>query len=568
MGVTQRGEYLIFDRATRPVIDMSKELPGKRRWKDGLLYVQGTGNNLEVILRKFPQIAEMHLPLIDLYLDAGKQAEQVRGAKKSDIPPGAWQDYPFRTQPMEAQIKAFSLSREKEYFAYFMEMGMGKTKVNIDIGGDLWLKGWIDIMVVLAPNGVHRQWVESEIPRHMSENVPYRAFAHSSKWRAKDKKAYSEVMAYGDGLRVITIASESISAGSAADLLVELVQVFGKRMLLVVDESHQWSNASAKRVKLLLKLVDSIAFKRINTGSPITDGIEKLYAQFAILNSAVLGHKSQTSFNREFCQLEPIYGAPRGAMRVVGYRNLKKLQERVEGCTFRATKEEYLDLPEKVYQTVQVPFHPEQKKVYMDLKRSAAAEVNGQEITAPLAISALSKLRQVTGGSILDNDGNEHEIPCHKIDVLLGLCESIPRGGIIWVTYVSEAKRVTAAMKKAGYNVGTYIGATSAEERTRITIPGAVDWLVANWSASTGLNLQHWDYNIYYSNTFNAAERWQSEDRTHRVGQNRSVTYIDLVVPGTVDEAVVQALQRKREIADTIWIPEELLQDTLNFDDE
>lgn len=568
MGVTQKGDYLVFDRATRPVIDMSKELPGKRRWRDGLLYVQGTGNNLEVVLRKFPQIAEVNLPIITSYLNAGREAEKTREAKRSELPPGAWQDYPFKTKPMEAQIKAFGLSRERESFAYFMEMGMGKTKVNIDVAGDLWLKGWIDMMVVLAPNGVHCQWVESEIPRHMSEKVPYKAFAHSSKWLQKDKKAYAEVMAYGEGLRVITIASESISAGSAADLLTELVQIFGKRMLLVVDESHQWSNASAKRVKLLLKLAGSIAYKRINTGSPITDGIEGLYSQFAILNPAILGHKSQTSFNREFCQLEPIYGAPRGAMRIVGYKNLKKLQDRVDGYTFRATKEEYLDLPEKIYQTVHVPFHPEQKKIYNDLKNSAAAEINGTEITAPLAISVLSKLRQITGGSVLDNEGNEHEIPCNKITTLLGLCESIPKGGIVWVTYVSEARRVTEALKKAGYNVGTYIGATSAAERTLITAPGAVDWLVANWSASTGLNLQHWEYNIYYSNTFNAAERWQSEDRTHRVGQDRSVTYIDLVVPGTVDEAVVQALQRKREIADTIWAPEELLRDTLNFGDE
>lgn len=566
MAVTQKGEYLVFDRATKEVVALSKSLPGKRRWKDGVLYIQSTGNNIQKVLEFFPPIAELNLPAIQGFLSAGKIAEETRQKKKEEVPPGSWQDFPFKTQPLNAQIKAFSLSRESKVFAYFMEMGMGKTKLAIDVGADLYLKGWIDIIVVLAPNGVHRQWVNSEIPRHMSAEVQYDAFAHSSKWLKKDKESYQKVMA-SKNLRIVTIASESLSAGSAMDLLQELVQLFGKRMLLVIDESHQYSNASAKRTKMLLKLAPSIEYKRIMTGSPITDGIEKLFPQFAILNTDILGHTSQTSFNREFCRLEQIYGAPRGAMRVIGYQNLKKLQDRVEGFTFRATKDEYLDLPEKIYQTVEVPFTDEQRKIYRDIKHAAAAEVNGVEITAPLAISAISKMRQVTGGSILDNDGVAHEVPTNKLSTLLNICETNPGGGIIWVTYTSEAKRVAEALKKAGYSVGVHTGSTTPAERTRITTPGAVDWLVANWSASTGLNLQHWRLNVYYSNTFNYAERVQSEDRTHRVGQKHSVLYIDLVIPGTVDEAVVLALAQKREIADLVWIPERLLQDTFNFDD-
>ena len=194
MALTQRGEYLIFDKGTRPVIELSKVLPGKRRWKDGVLWVAATGNNIDAIIKRFPEVVELGLPAIDAYTGAGAFASEIRKAKSVDVPPGSWQDYPFKTQPLEAQIKAFALSRDREYFAYFMEMGMGKTKVNIDIGGDLWLKGWIDIMVVLAPNGVHRQWVLSELPRHMSESVPYKAFAHSSKWLAKDKKDYADVI--------------------------------------------------------------------------------------------------------------------------------------------------------------------------------------------------------------------------------------------------------------------------------------------------------------------------------------------------------------------------------------
>lgn len=567
MAVSQRGDKtIVFDKPTRQVIDLSKKLPGRRKWKDGCLLVEATGDNLQVMLTELPALSEAPLPAIAAYLAAGVAGQQTRLQKAATLPPEA-SSYPFKTQPFDHQRQAFGISRDKEAFAYFMEMGTGKSKLGVDVAGHLWIQGYIDLVIIAAPNGVHRQWVNEAFPNHMSDEVRWKGFAHRSGMRKKDKDDYHSTLGF-TGLKVITIASESLSSASGQEFVENLVIQYGKRTLFIIDESHQFSNAKASRTKFVLKMSKSVGFRRILSGSPITDGTEKLFPQFAFLSPSILGHTSQTSFEREFCQLEQIYGAPRGAMRIVGYRNLQKLQERIDGFTFRVTKEECLDLPEKIYQTIEVEWNPEQKKAYDNLRKYMATEIEGVEVQAPLAITLMTKLQQILGGSVLSEDGVNLPVPTNKISTLMDIVEQNPNGGIVWVKYLSEVSRIREAFDKAGVPYGVYVGDTPQAERDRITKKGAVTWLIANESASTGLDLPWWNLAVYFSNTFNAAVRWQSEDRFHRIGQTQTCHYIDLVIPDSIDEVVVKALARKREVADYIWSPSDLLRDTLNLREE
>ena len=569
MAVTQKGATtLVFDKATRAVVDMSRRLKGRKKWKDGLLYVDASAQNLAEVLSTFPTISELGLPLVDAYLGEQARAATVRLQKASELPLEA-SAYPFKTPPFHHQRQAFALSRRAEFFAYFMEMGTGKSKLAIDVTGSLFIDGYVEVMFILAPNGVHRQWVEQALPAHMSEEVPWVGFAHRASMRKKDKELLQKVMTATGKLRVFAIASESISSPSAQEFLEELVAIFGKKAILVVDEVHQYSNASSKRSEFVHRISQSCAFRRILTGSPITDGIENLFSQMKILSPDILGHRSQTSFNKEFCQLEQIYGAPRGAMRILGYQNLKRLSDKLEGVTFRVTKDECLDLPEKVYSTVRVEWDKEQLRLYRSMKRHMAAQLeSGVEVTAPLAVTMMTKLQQILGGSLIDDEGVRHSVPTNKTSALLNIAAQNPNGGIVWCRYLSEIEAVYDTLMKAGYTVGKYIGSTGQEERSRIARKGEVQWLVANESASTGLDMPWWNLAVYYSNTFNAAVRWQSEDRIHRIGQKSRCTYIDLVIPDSLDEVVVEALARKRMIADAVWIPEHLLKDTLQLEED
>jgi len=569
VALIQRGvTTLIFDRATPAVIDLSGRLPGKRRWKDGKLFVDATGANIQAILETFPTASELGLPAIDDYLGARQAGQAVRLQKASELPPEA-SAFPFKTQPFHHQRKAFAISRNSEFFAYFMEMGTGKSKLAVDVTGSLAIQGHVDTMFILAPNGVHRQWVEQAIPQHMTSEVEWRGFAHRSSMRARDKTRLDEVTRFKAGLRVFAFATESLSSASAQELLADLVAMFGKRAILIVDESHQYANAKSKRSEFVHAIAPSCAYRRILTGSPITDGIENLFSQIKILSPTIFGHRSQTSFNREFCQLEQIYGAPRGAMRIRGYQNLKRLSDMLEGVSFRVTKDECLDLPEKVYSIVQVEWDKEQLRIYREMKRAMAAELSsGVEITAPLAISKMTKLQQILGGFVFDNEKIAHPVPSNKIKALLNISEQNPGGGIVWCRYLPEIRLVEKALREAGYRVGVHVGATSAEERQRITERSQVDWLVANESASTGLDMPWWSLAVYYSNTFNAAVRWQSEDRIHRIGQKNRCTYVDLVVPNSLDEVIAEALRTKRTIADHVWVPEHLLKDTLKLEED
>lgn len=568
MGVSQRGEEtIVFDKATKQVIQLSRELPGKRRWKDGNLYVQGSPDNIRKILETFPTIAEAGLPIVDLYLGAQDQILSNRAAKRSELPPEA-SAYPFKTIPFAHQRQAFAISRELKSYAYFMEMGTGKTKVNIDVAGHLFLSGYIDVLVVLAPNGVHRQWVDSEIPTHMSDEVPYEAFAYTKKIRVRDKEKIAQVKA-SKGLKVFTFSIESLSSNKTIKEALEDIAIqYGKRAMLVVDESHMFKDPTANRSEFLQKLRDNFAFRRINTGSPIDGQIESLYGQLLLLDKSILGHSSFTSFKREYCQMEQIYGAPRGAMRITGYQNLQRLGQILDGISMRVLKSDCLDLPEKIYQKVTVEWDPDQRKLYRDLRKQFAAEVEGKEITAPLAITLMTKLRQILGGAVITDKGETVPVPSRKLDALRNIVEQNPKGGIVWVQYLSEAFRVRDELQRMGLRVGLHIGDTDDQERKRITTKGEVDWLVANDSASTGLNLAWWDLAVYYTNSFNSIIRWQSEDRIHRIGQVNRPVYVDLVVPGSVDEVVIQALEKKRMVSDYVWSPEEFLRDVLRLEED
>jgi len=260
----------------------------------------------------------------------------------------------------------------------------------------------------------------------------------------------------------------------------------------------------------------------------------------------------------------PIPGAPAGAVKIVGYQNVEELRERIKGFSFEALKEDCLDLPDKIYQKRYVELTPEQKKYYQSLKDDLLAQIEGGTIVeAPLAITQLIKLQQVLCGHIIDEEGAVHSIPSNRIAAVKAILEEKTKA-IIWARFRYDIESLHAELTKAGYNCGMYYGSTTDAERARLRKPGEVDVLIANpQSAGTGLNLTQFDTAIYYSNSFDASLRWQSEDRIHRIGQTNHCLYVDLIAPKTIDSKVLLALSKKKAVASSIYDVKALLEDAL-----
>ena len=460
----------------------------------------------------------------------------------------------YRTEPYAHQREALHRSYDKRNYAYFMEMGCGKSKVLIDNIVWLYEQGRIDTAVIVAPKGVYRNWETAEIPTHLPTNVPHEIYV----WNPSPNKSQAERLKSGIQERgVLRILLANVE-GFATKKLPAFVGAFtqGSSFLLAVDESTTIKNPKAKRTKTLVVFGKKAAYKRILTGSPVTKSPMDLYAQCGFMDKALLGFDSYYSFQGRYAVTKTQRMGSHSFLQIVGYRNLEELSEKLDTFSYRVTKEEALDLPDKVYVTREVSVTDEQRQHYMTLKKQAIAMFdNGDLVTAPAVITQLLRLQQVLCGHIRTDDGELIEIPSKRITALMDTIEEMTGKVIIWSRFRYDIKKIEAEIQKVHGpgSVVTYFGDTTDEQRQQAIQDfqfGDVRFFVANpQTAGFGLTLTAATNVIYYANDFDLATRMQSEDRCHRIGQSNRVTYVDLITPGSIDQRIVRALRDKIDLS-------------------
>ena len=564
MNITQIApNALCAEPLTRPVLELYRKLPGKKRVEGSRLLIEASRENLDVVIQVAPHVAEAEIPIIMNHL--GIRPEPVPTQER--VPDEASSvGFQMGTEPFDHQRQAFGRSRHLEYFALFMEMGTGKTKVLIDTAFSLFYEGHIDAMLVFAPNGVHAQWVNEQLPIHAAKDLPWEAVSWTRKQRNGVKEKIASIMLNGKTrrLRIFSVGYDSLASEKTKKAVRDFIQSAGGRVLVAFDESHKLKSYKSGRTIFCTEVAGKCSYRRIATGTEVTEGVEDLFSQMGLLRQNILGHSSFFGFRNEYCITQKVDGAPRGVVKVIGYKTVDKLRNRVARHSFLIKKNECLDLPEKVYTKRMVPLTDEQRDAYRSLKNDLihilkSSEQVGEdgnvvysEATVEHAASLLIRLQQITSGHLPDDDGNIHTLPTNRIQAVLDVLEE-SKTAIVWARFVHDIEALNKALIEAGYRVGLYYGATKGDERTRIVKPGEVDVLVCNQqSAAAGLNLMHFNTAIYFSNTFVAADRWQSEDRIHRIGQNSKCTYVDLVSPGTIDAKILRALRDKKNIADLV----------------
>lgn len=465
----------------------------------------------------------------------------------------------FKTVPFKHQKEVWDISKDAEAFALFMEQGTGKTKVILDTAVHLYNKGEIDLLLVIAPNGVHRNWIINEVPIHLAmEDHLYRSSWWALTMKGRDKKRYNKVVETNFiGLRIIAVNIEALSQKRGAEFVKNTAILY--KTLIVIDESSKIKTPKAKRTKSLIQIGKQCEYKRILTGTPVTQGPLDLYTQFRFLGEPICGVTSFIAYKHTFGDWvkKMNYKTHRQYEELVEYKNLDLLKKEIQPISFRVTKAECLDLPAKIYERRYIALSNDQLQAYKSLSLSLKAEISEHEITTALVLTKILRLQQILGGFIGTDEGETIQIPGSnpRLEVLEEVIEETQGKIIIWSRFVKEIESIIELLPKE-QTVAFYGGVNNNDRDVAISRfqndPTCRYFIGQQHSAGYGLTLTAASTVIYYSNDFSLEARLQSEDRAHRIGQKNNVTYIDFEAIGTIDEQIITALRNKKSIANEI----------------
>jgi SNF2 family DNA or RNA helicase len=463
--------------------------------------------------------------------------------------------YKYKSKPFAHQKKALEMSWDKEVFAYFMEMGTGKSKVLIDNIAMLYNAGKINGALIVAPKGVYKNWFDQEIPNHMPDYIPKKVGLWKTKPNAPDLKP---LFSTGAELHILIMNVEAFSTKKGVQFAEKFLN--SHKALMAIDESTTIKNPGALRTKTIVSLRPLTKYRRILTGSPVTKSPLDLFTQCYFLDPYLLDQSSYYVFRTRYAVCRKINVSGRSVEIVVGYRNLGELSEKLKPFSYRVLKDDCLDLPKKTFMKRTVELTAEQKKVYKQMKQEAIAFLNGKMVTSATVITQLMRLHQITCGHFKSNDGTVQDLKNNRISELLDIIQEVEGKAVIWAHYRHDIEKIVEAIsKKYGENtVVTYFGDTSTEDRQKAIKKiqdkeSPVRFIVGTpQTGGYGITLTGASTMIYYSNGYDLEKRMQSEARIDRIGQEKPMTYIDIMAEDTIDDKIVKSLRNKVNIATEI----------------
>lgn len=549
---------LSFEAITLSTYEAGKKMPTKHRWDGKNLRFMVDRFGLEYAKRTWP-----NLIILKTIPDA-----RITTPPPPPAPVKGQMSWSPRLPRFHHQQRGFDLAAGKPEFAYLWDMGTGKTKATIEDAAFSFARGEIDRVLVIAPNGVHEQWavaVEGEpsaLDQHWPVNLPCRKDAIVTGKKKPDW--WGDWKADPDDCKWLTVNIENVQAHKVKENGREtwVLDPFAAEVaafvaagpcMVVVDESHKIKSPSARRTHACWKIGKLGYQRRILTGTPIAKGLEDYYAQFRFLDPGIIGCFTFAGFKQQFC----IMGGFNGK-QITGYRSTEEFHSRIADYAMRVEKDDVLDLPPKLYSVRTCELTPEQRRVFTDLKEELVTVLSdGTEITTRQVFQRFLRLQQVTQGFLPREDGGFDEFPENKTALLMDLLEAAPDRVAIWCRFTRDINKVYDLLGREKEAI-RYYGANKADRpidkrrwindsSARFFIGNAqaggtgLDWLMKNGPVSTV---------IYYSNSFSSIDRWQSEDRTYRIGTSGTVNYYDLVTRGTLDRPLRNNLRRKKSVSD------------------
>jgi len=466
-------------------------------------------------------------------------------------------NYKFKTKPYAHQMTALEKSWNKETYAYFMEMGTGKTKVLIDNLAMLYDKGKVNGALIIAPKGVVGTWYTNELPTHLPDHIENVTVLWQPNITKKQQESLDTLFQEGEGLHILIMNVEAFSTDKGKLFASKFMSCHNT--LMAIDESTTIKNPSAKRTKNILALGKEAKYRRIMTGSPVTKNPLDLFSQCYFLDPFLLDFHSYYSFRNRYAEMKTMHAHGRSIQIVSKFRHLGELSESLQSFSYRVLKEDCLDLPDKIFIKRQIQLTPDQRKLYEQMKKQALAILEGKVSSTKNSLTQLMRLQQITCGHFTDDTGSVQPIENNRVNELMDVLEDVEGKAIIWAHYQYDINAIIKAVveKYGPGSVVDYYGLTPKDERqgniTRFQEDPKCRFFIGTPSTGGyGITLTAANTVIYYSNGYDLEKRLQSEDRAHRMGQKKPVTYVDINAEDTVDEKIVKALRSKIDIASQV----------------
>lgn len=487
-------------------------------------------------------------------------------------------DHIFKTPPWDHQLRAFVRCRDVTAFALLMEMGTGKSHVAANKMVWLFAHGKITGVLLVLPKSLARNWRDLELPKHMHDDVRRHVAIYTGTPNKKQQAALEQLFKPDPlELKVLIMNVEGLHTPRAFAFARKFV--LAHQTLMVVDESTKIASPKAACTDRCIKLGERCPYRLILTGQPVPQSPLGVWAQFFFLDPAILDGSDFLAFKNRYAEQEKKWLTKPNGTRyefnaVVGYQYLDDLEARIAPHSFRVLKRDCLDLPEKVYTRRHVELGDEQLRVYRELQSRSYAELQteereGRTVSAVLVLTKLLRLRQVLAGfvSLDPEDGDPVDVKLVKwldgtrIDELAEAWETAGRPKLLVWSYFrpSLLKLYERGRELAGEDgAGLFFGDTKVDARAELVNrfqdpQDPLRWLVLNpRSGGHGLTLTAAKLVAYHDRDWSRELRLQSEDRAHRAGLKHSVTYLDLLTPGTVDDAITQVYETVGLLADQV----------------
>jgi SNF2 family DNA or RNA helicase len=466
--------------------------------------------------------------------------------------------YPFKTRPYAHQYQVLLNSWGIKNFALHLEMGLGKTRIVIDTMSMLWLNDKITHALIVAPAGVYQNWV-GEFSKHCPDIVSRCTHVWKSLSTKSEQEAYKKFIHSDDGdLKVFLINTEALSTKKGYTACQIFLERVPGKSLMVIDESTAIKNPKARRTKAAIELGKASSYRRVLSGLPTPNSPLDIFAPFAFLSGNdhhLLGIDNYYAFRARYCEEKTMHlGSQRQFKVIAGFRRLDELNLKISSFAARLRKDECLDLPDKIYTRRKCDLTPEQKSLYSSLKKDFLIQLKEDDtISASIVLTKLLRFMQIVTGHSGTDGGDIVSIPSKRIGCLMEILAETTGKVVIWSNFRKCIQDIELAIAKeyGAAAVCSFYGDTKRQERVshveKFQDPDSgLRFFVGNPSAAGfGITLTEANTCIYFSRDFRLDSRLQSEDRLHRIGQTKAVTYIDLYSPDTIEEKVLAALRNK-----------------------
>lgn len=478
------------------------------------------------------------------------------------------------------QEKEFAEHKDARSRALLWTMRTGKTKAVIDKAEYQFEQGAIEGVVVLAPNGVHLNWIINEIPRW---SWPTHAAPATFGWETPKRADWSRIaaldafMAHTGSLKWFALNMEAVSHPDVVKAVRRFRKACHRKFMLAISEAHHFGRAGAKRTKMARTFAKVAKFVTIETGTPILNSPLRAYSLYKILDPMALGPEfvkdSYEDFVKRYAVIELDKGwsefdedghkkswrkRSKAYKKITGYKNLDELRDKIAPWSSVVLRSDVRGMPPLIETQRIVIMSELQRRAYLEMVSRHLVEIGDDEVTAVDAGARVQKLQQILNGYVKDGDRIlevDPEAPIYEA-LVEQVDGTLPGKSIVWCRYREDIRRCVAALTASGHKVLQYHGGVPIGQRepTRLAFQNDPKYTVLVGQPAAGgegRDFSEADAIIFFSSTPNAIHYEQAKERGTKIG-GMPVSIVRIRTPGTVDDRNWSLVDGKVITADDI----------------